>query len=41
MSEDFGKRFDIEFRDFDCADSKCVPDLMEIHILQTVSLDKP
>ena len=40
MSEDFGKRLDIEFRNFDCSNSKCVPDLMELHLLQTVTLDK-
>ena len=40
MSEDFGKRLDIEFRDFDCSYGKRVPDLMELHLLQTVPLDK-
>ena len=40
VSEDFGKRFNIEFRDFDCSDGKGVPDLMELHFLQTVPLDK-
>ena len=40
MSEDFRKRLDIEFRDFDCSDGKRVPDLMELHLLQTVTLDK-
>ena len=40
MSEDFGKRLDIEFRDFDCSDGKRVSDLMELHLLQTVTLDK-
>ena len=40
MSEDFGKRLNIEFRDFDCSDGKRVPDLMELHFLQTVTLDK-
>ena len=40
MSEDFGKRLNIEFRDFYCSDGKRVPDLMELHLLQTVPLDK-
>ena len=40
MSEDFGKRLDIEFRDFDCSDSKRMPDFVELHLLQTVPLDK-
>ena len=40
MSEYFGKRLDIEFRDFDSSDGKCVPDLVEFHLLQTVSFDK-
>ena len=40
VSENFGKRLDIEFRDFDCSDGKGVPDLMELHFLQTVPLDK-
>ena len=40
MSEDFGKRLDIEFRDFDCSDGKRVPDFMKLHLLQTITLDK-
>ena len=40
VSEDFGKRFNIEFRDFNSSDSKCVSDLVKLHLLQTVSLDK-
>ena len=40
MSENFRKRLDIEFRDFDCSDGKGVPDLVKFHLLQTVPLDK-
>ena len=40
MSKNFRKRLDIEFWDFDCSDGKGVPDLMELHLLQTVPLDK-
>ena len=40
MSKNFRKRLDIEFRDFNCSDSKGVPDLVELHLLQTVPLDK-
>ena len=40
MSEDFRKRLDIEFRDFDCSNGKGVPDLMELYLLKTVPLDE-
>ena len=40
VSENFRKRLDIEFRDFDCSNGKGVPDLVKLHLLQTVSLDK-
>ena len=40
MSENFRKRLDIEFRDFDCSDGKGVPDLVKFHLLQTVPLNK-
>ena len=40
MSEDFRKRFDVEFGDFHRSDSKCMSDFVEAYLRQTVLLQE-
>ena len=40
MPQNLGERFDVKLRYFDCPYRKCMPDLVELHLLQSVAFQK-